>query len=1080
MCNLLFVSTFFRQALQMSFLLTILAVTLYYMKHPLSLSASYIRNTRRLLIAFSLIIWLHPRAHAQWADALTNDATRGALYRSGGSLKAGMAAADLDGDGKPELIAANFNGNSISVFRNTGSTNIISIAAGVDYTTGASPQAIAIGDLNADGKPEVVVANALDDNISVLFNSSTAGNISLSLAGNFPAALGASSVVIKDIDADGLPDIVCGSNRSAWFCVLKNTTTAGSISFAAKTDFAIGSSPVNIVVTDMDGDGKPDVAASQQTANTISYMRNTTSGTISFASTAALATGTAPVSLCAADLDGDHKPELAVINSGSATLSVFPNTSTAGAISFGAKTDYAVGANPSGVVVTDTDIDGYPDIAVGYSFAYSLTVFMNTGGSSGAIGLTPYAYTASTHSENILAADMDADGKGDLVLTERNSSYISAVRNIFKEPYITSFTPSSGLAGTTVTITGVYLNGATAVKFGSTAAASYTVNSATEITATPATGATGQVTVTTPYGTGISQNTFTYLYPPTISSFTPTSGYSGSTVTIFGNYFTGATGVRLGGVAATAFTVVSPTRINATVGAGTSGSVSVTTPVGTATLGGFTHVGPAIIYSFSPTSAKTGDVVTINGVNFKNISIVTLGGVAAAGFTTLSPTTITATVGAGASGSVEVYASSGQASRAGFTYIPPPPVINSFAAVTGIKGSAITITGANFTGATAVGFGGVPAASFTINSATGITAIVDNGASGDVSVTTPGGTATLGGFTFIPPPVITGCTPLAAIAGQTITITGNNFNNAGAVSFGGTAAASFTVVSTTTITAIAGGGASGDVSVTTPGGTALLGGFSFIHAPAITSFTPTAAGAGQTVTITGSDFNAAGAVNFGGTAAASFTVVSPTTITAVIGTGASGDVSVTTPGGTASMGGFTFTPPVPVIPVPVIILFSPDTATARQVVTITGNNFTGATTVSFGGTAAASFTVVSPTTITAVAGEGSSGLVSVTTPGGNAILSGFIYAIVPVPRPLPTGLTVYPNPARNKTWLSHPVSTRTTYLTVTDIKGNILKHVSVNAGEHLTRINITGLAAGCYQITWRDGERVLTKSLIIQ
>jgi len=1065
----------------MSFLLAILGVTLYYMKYPLSLSASYTRKGRQLLLAFSLIIWLHPQAHAQWTDALTNDVSRGALYRSGGDLKAGMAAADLDGDGKPDLITTNLNGNSISVFRNTGNTNIISIAAGVDYITGASPQAVAIGDLNADGKPEVLVANALDDNISVLFNSSTVGNISLSLAGNFPAALGASSVVIKDIDADGLPDIVCGSNRSAWFCVLKNTTTAGSISFAAKTDFAIGASPVNIVVTDIDGDGKPDVAASQQTANTISYMRNTTSGTISFAPTAALATGTAPVGLCAVDLDGDHKPELAVINKGSATLSVFPNASTAGTISFGAKTDYAVGANPSGVVVTDTDIDGYPDIAVGYSFAYSLTVFMNTGGSSGAIALSPYTYTATTHSENILAADMDADGKGDLVLTERNSNYISAVRNIFKEPYITSFTPSSGLAGATVTITGIYLTGATAVKFGSTAAASYTVNSATEIMATLATGATGQITVTTPYGTGISQNTFTYLYPPTISSFTPTSGYAGSTVTIFGNYFTGATDVRLGGVAATAFTVVSPTRINATVGAGTSGSVSVTTPVGTATLGGFTHVGPAIIYSFSPTSAKTGDVVTINGVNFKNVSIVTFGGVAATGFTMLSPTTITATVGAGASGSIEVYASSGLASRAGFIYIPPPPVINSFVPTTGFKGATITITGANFIGVTAVSFGGVPAASFTVNSATGITAIVDNGASGDVSVTTPGGTATLGGFTFIPPPVITGCTPLAAIAGQTMTITGNNFNNASAVNFGGTAAASFTVVSPTSITAVLAGGASGDVSVTTPGGTALLGGFSFIHAPVITSFTPTAAGAGQTVTITGSDFNAASAVSFGGTAAALFTVVSSTTITAIAGSGASGSVSVTTPGGTASMAGFTFTPPVvPVIPVPVIILFSPDTAIAGQVVTITGNNFTGATAVSFGGTAAASFIVVSPGTITAVVGDGASGLVSVTTPGGNSILSGFIYATVPVPAPLPTGLTVYPNPARNKTWLSHPVSTRTTHLTVTDIKGNILKHISVSAGAHLTRINITELAAGCYQITWRDGERVLTKSLIVQ
>ena len=89
------------------------------------------------------------------------------------------------------------------------------------------------------------------------------------------------------------------------------------------------------------------------------------------------------------------------------------------------------------------------------------------------------------------------------------------------------------------------------------------------------------------------------------------------------------------------------------------------------------------------------------------------------------------------------------------TVAPPPtvpaPTVSSLSATTGIAGDQITITGANFTNATAVSFGGTNAASFTVQNATTIVATLGAGASGDVSVTTPGGIGKLGGFTFIGP-----------------------------------------------------------------------------------------------------------------------------------------------------------------------------------------------------------------------------------------------------------------------------------------------------------------------------------------
>ena len=156
-------------------------------------------------------------------------------------------------------------------------------------------------------------------------------------------------------------------------------------------------------------------------------------------------------------------------------------------------------------------------------------------------------------------------------------------------------------------------------------------------------------------------------------------------------------------------------------------------------------------------------------------------------------------------------------------------------------GTSVTITGTNFTGATAVSFGGVAATSFTVNSATSITAVVGIGATGNVNVTTPGGTASLAGFTFVPPPTVTAFTPTSGGTGTSITITGTNFTGATAVSFGGVAATSFTVNSATSITAVVGSGVSGNVSVTTPGGTATLPGFIFntvtgISSPSVNSF----------------------------------------------------------------------------------------------------------------------------------------------------------------------------------------------------------------------------------------------------
>ncbi len=464
-------------------------------------------------------------------------------------------------------------------------------------------------------------------------------------------------------------------------------------------------------------------------------------------------------------------------------------------------------------------------------------------------------------------------------------------------PAVSSFSPTSATRGNTVTITGSNFNGISSVSFGGTAATSFAVVSPTSITAIVGNGNSGNVSVTNSAGTGTLSG-FTYINTtPTITSFTPTSGKTGQVVNITGTNFTGATTVSFGGTAATTFTVVSATSINATVGAGASGTVSVTSASGTGTLAGFTYLPPPTITSFSPTSAGTGQTVTITGTNFTGASAISFGGTAATSFTVVSATSITAVVGAGATGSVSLTTSNGIASRTGFTFTSatPAPAITSFTPTSGKTGQVVNITGTNFTGATAVSFGGTAATTFTVVSATGINATVGAGASGTVSVTTASGTGTLAGFTYLPPPTITSFSPTSAGTGQTVTITGTNFTGTTGVNFGGTAAASFTVVSATSITAVVGAGTTGNVSVNTANGNVNRGGFTFITAitvpPTITSFSPTKAIPGSNITLTGTGFNPTLSQNtvWIGASKATISAATTTSITARVPVGATTD-----------------------------------------------------------------------------------------------------------------------------------------------------------------------------------------------
>jgi endoglucanase Acf2 len=265
----------------------------------------------------------------------------------------------------------------------------------------------------------------------------------------------------------------------------------------------------------------------------------------------------------------------------------------------------------------------------------------------------------------------------------------------------------------------------------------------------------------------------------------------------------------------------------------------------TATLAGFTglpvgaspitakYFSPPAISGLSATSGGAGQLLRISGMNLGQATAVTIGGTPVQAFTVDSPTQITATVGARASGPVQVTTPLGVATSATpFTYLAAAaPSLTDYTPPSAGKGGALKLTGAHFTGATGVTVGGTAVQSFHFVSDNQIKANLGNGSSGPIEVTTPGGTAS-SAYLADPSkrvflfggngPTIFGLSALSGGPDQVLVISGQQFNGATAVTIGGKPVQSFTVADNDiSITATVGDVATGPVQVTTPAGTAL-------------------------------------------------------------------------------------------------------------------------------------------------------------------------------------------------------------------------------------------------------------------
>ncbi len=674
-------------------------------------------------------------------------------------------------------------------------------------------------------------------------------------------------------------------------------------------------------------------------------------------------------------------------------------------------TGATVGGNS--VVITGTNFNNATVVKIGSTNVTSYTV-------DSATQITAVTPSGSVGSAQTITVETP---QGNVTSGSGLFSYLNA-------PTISSVTPNTGatVGGNSVVITGTNFNNATAVKIGSSNVTSYTVDSATQITAVTPSGSTGSaqtITVETPQGNVTSgSGLFTYLNAPTISSISPVSGNvaGGDSVVITGTNFTNTSAVKIGSTNVTSYTVNSATQITAVTPAGSTGSaqtITVETPQGNVTSGTglFTYYNTPTISGVSPTSGTPsgGDTIIITGTNFTNATAVKIDTTAVTSYTVDSNTQITAVTpaGTGSNLTITVETPQGNVTSGGLFTYASGPTITSVSPNTGATagGNSVVIVGTNFTSVTAVKIGTTAVASYTVDSTTQITAVTSAGTANSnetitVETSLGNGTSATALFTFLNTPTFTSISPTSGnIAGGTsVTIVGTNFTNATAVKIGTTNVTSYTVNSATQITATTAVGSSAGtaqtVTVETPQGNVTSGSavFTYRNTPTVTSVSPTSGttAGGTSVTITGTDFQNVSAVKIGTTAVTSFTVVSDTSITATTAAGTAGSAQTITVetshgNGTSATGLYTYTTP------PAITLVSPTSGftTGGTVLTIIGTGFSVGDTVTVGGTSATSVTVVSSTKITCNTPSGTTGAAKDVVLNGSVTASGAFTYLTP-------------------------------------------------------------------------------------
>ena len=344
-----------------------------------------------------------------------------------------VVAADVNGDGKPDLISANSGTNTLTVLTNNGSGGFVLSAT---LTVGIAPIWVVAVDVNGDGKLDLISANSGTNTLTVLTNNGSGGFV---LSATLTVGSHPQCVVAADVNGDGKLEFISANSGTNTLTVLTNN---GSGVFGSNATLTVGSHPQCVVAADVNGDGKLDLISANLGNGSLSVLTNNGSGV--FGSSATLMLPGAVTGVVAADVNGDGKLDLITDDAADLSLTVLTNNGSGG---FVESTILMVGNYPNYFMAADVNGDGKVDLISANFDDATLTVLTNNGtGGFGLASLPTVGYGPAC----VVAADVNGDGSLDLVSANFYDNTLSTLFNVptVQGNFSGSFSGSgSGLTG---------------------------------------------------------------------------------------------------------------------------------------------------------------------------------------------------------------------------------------------------------------------------------------------------------------------------------------------------------------------------------------------------------------------------------------------------------------------------------------------------------------------------------------------------------------------------------------------------------------------------------------------------------
>lgn len=386
---------------------------------------------------------------AQSTQAITFSSTTYEIIEGTGTI----ISEDFNNDGAADIATAS---SSISVFLND---NDLTGSFGSYNNSGGSNtlRSLASADFNGDGAADLVATSQYDNTIRVLLNNNnTTGTFNA--ATTYPAGDGPYSVISGDFNDDGAPDLAVTNSTSGYISIFLNTNNLSG-TFSAKVDYPAGILPLHITSGDFNSDGAADLAIVNTGSDTVSILINKNDSSGTFNAAANYSTDSSAVSIVSADFNGDGAADIAVGNSALHTVSIFLNKNDSSG-TFDLSVDFAVGGGAGSLISADFNGDGAFDIASLNSSSDTVSLLLNKNNSTGAF-YTGIVYDAGVAPASITSGDFNSDGDIDIALSNSGSTITVLLNTPGTPPDVFAFVAQSNVARNTwltsevITVTGL-------------------------------------------------------------------------------------------------------------------------------------------------------------------------------------------------------------------------------------------------------------------------------------------------------------------------------------------------------------------------------------------------------------------------------------------------------------------------------------------------------------------------------------------------------------------------------------------------------------------------------------------------